>query len=133
MRYHFNISYSKGFNQVSDWLRQHATENPLLALGDGLHGSYFIIVAPVAELGQWQQQELDAGRAVSAALCAIEVMPQFSVMRVNLECTDDARAATALFVQNLFNRFPDYAVYDEDKDQDITDLVRADAGVLFDA
>jgi hypothetical protein len=130
---HFSIYYTSGFDQVSSWLRQQAADNPLLALKDGLHGKFFVVVAPVPELAKWQQEQLDDGRSASTSLCVIEVVPKFTLIGVNQECSDAAQSALAGFIRELLSQFPDYTIHDNDNDQVITDLVRADASVLFDA
>jgi hypothetical protein len=131
MRYHFTIAYPQGFEQVSQWLRQHAADEPLLALGEGQHGEFYIAVAPTEEQARWVQEQLDADRLLPAGIGLVEVSTQFHTVRVNLECGDDEAAVTASLVKDLLQTFPNYAIYDEDTSEDITALVRADVNELF--
>lgn len=133
MRYHFTIAYRQGFEQVSQWLRQHAADEPLLALGEGQHGEFYIAVAPTEEQARWVQEQLDADRLLPAGIGLVEVSTQFHTIRVNLECGEEESAATAQLIKDLLAKFPDYAIYDEDTNEDITELVRADANELFES
>jgi hypothetical protein len=131
MRYHFTISYSTGFAEVSDWLRRRAADDPLMALREGMHGQYSVLVTAAENIAQWQQEQLDAGRDVIAGLCTIEVFPDAASMRVNLECGDAEIEVAARLLKDLLKEFPNFSVYDEDRRERITDLVRADASEIF--
>jgi hypothetical protein len=131
MRYHFTIAYPQGFEQVSQWLRERAADEPLLALGEGQHGEFYVVVAASEEQAQWVQEQLDADRLLPEGIGVIEVSTQFYTVRVNLECGDEEAAVIAALVKKLLSQFPNYRIYDEDASEDITELVRADANELF--
>ncbi len=131
MRYHFTIGYPQGFDQVSAWLRQRATDDPLLALGEGQHGEFYIVVAAANDLARWAQEQLDADRLLPAGMGVVEVSNQFNTIRVNLECGDEECATTAGLIKDLLQAFPNYVVYDEDSGEDITALVRTNVDELF--
>jgi hypothetical protein len=131
MRTHFTIGYPQGFEQVPEWLRRRAADDPLLALGEGEHGEFYVVVAASEELARWAQEQLDADRLLPAGMGVIEVSTQFHTVRVNLECGDDESAVTAALIKDLLNQFPNYRVYDEDSGENITELVRADVNELF--
>ena len=133
MRHHFSISYSGGFEPISEWLRRQAAENPLLALDDDAHGQFAIVVTASPEIARWQQEQLNAGRTVLTGACVIEVVPKLAVIVVNQECGEYERAAMANLIRELLKQFPNWSIYDEDTRAEITDLVHAEVGELFDS
>src|SRR4051794_10417848 len=125
MRYHFTISYpAEEFEQASIWLSRRAVDDPLLAIAKQVHDHYWVAVASSESTAKWQQEQFDAGRGVSSGLGLIDVYPDASVMRVDLECSDAVTDVMAGLLKDVFHQFPDYSVYDEDMNEDITNLVR---------
>jgi hypothetical protein len=126
MRYHFTISYSDDFGQVNDWLYQRAAEDPLMA-----QGGNFVVVAAAEGLAKWQQEQLDAGRSIIEGVAVIEVFPEASTFRVDLECGEAEREAVTRLLNDMFQRFANYSVYDEDRGEQIADPARKDARQLI--
>lgn len=131
MRYHFTIGYKNDFEPVFAWLQQRADSDPLLAQREEANGQYYIVAAATDELAGWAQQELNENRSLAAGLCVIEVSPSFGTLDVNLECGEEEQAVATALIKELLTEFPDYVVFDSDRDEDITELVRADVSELW--
>ena len=125
MRYHFTISYPDGFNQVSDWLRERAAADPLMAAG-----GRFVVVTAAESVAKWQQTEFDAGRPIIEGVAAIEFFPEASTLRFDLECGNAVCEVVAKLLDDLCKKFPNFSAYDEDAQEDITALITRDAGAV---
>ena len=119
------------FAPISAWLRERAAQDPLCAFAEGMHGHFVLLTTGSEESTKWLQEQLNAGRSAIPGVGLVEVYPEHKFLRVNLECTDAARSALDAIVTELLKSFPDYSIYDEDTDEEITQLVRADVGELF--
>lgn len=131
MRDHVSIGYKEGFDEVADWLRQQPTVNPCLALGKGVHGTFWVVAASCPELAKWMQENLDRGTSVSPSMAVAEVLPDHKVVCFNKECSDASLAQLAPVITRMIVEFPPDSVYDADRDEDITELVKADPHCLF--
>jgi hypothetical protein len=133
MRYHFSIDYPGDFGPISAWLRERAAADPLVAVAPGPRDYYSLVFTSSPEFATQQQQQFDAGHGAYCGVCVVEVAPEHRLLRVNLECGNQESAAAAAFITALFDKFPNYSVYDEDSSEDITALVQANPDELFDA
>jgi hypothetical protein len=97
-----------------------------MALGGG-----FVVVTAAESLAKWQQEQLDAGRSVAEGVAMIELFPEASTLRVDLECGDAEREVVARLLADLFKAFPNFSAYDEDRHEDITDLAHRGANELL--
>lgn len=131
MRDHVSIGYKEGFDQVADWLRQQPGVNPCLALGKGLHGTFWVVAAPTENLARWMQENLDRGTSVSPSMAVAEVIPAHNVVCFNKECSDASLAQLAVVIVRMLVEFPPDSVWDADRHEDITASVRANPRALF--
>ena len=131
MRYHFTIGYRDGFEKVYAWLRQRAKVESRLAAREEANGQYYIVAAATEELARWARQQLDENRSLTAGLCVIEVSPNFGTLDVNFECGDEERAVAATLIKDMLREFPNYVVFDSDRDENITQLVHANVSELL--
>lgn len=129
MIYHFSIAPFGGIEVAAPKILLRAQRDPRILHLEGEKGNHVFVFCYSPESADFERYRFEERGTVSPSLCML-AMDEFGI-QVNQEGSDDSRKLMAPFVLWILRSFSPCRVFDDDTEQEVSQLVWDNPQVLF--